>query len=111
MRKKAPALGMMLLLLVMLCSCMERHYDENNISLLYDRTWIIGKTESEITGKYGAFDRDFTLDSGEDVGQYYVNKYDGDWLDPNNMHDSYFVVFDASRVAVDAYFRQTSAGG
>ena len=111
MKNTVRILGAAVLLLVLLCACSGKRYDETNISQLYDRTWIIGRSESEIVAKYGRFDRVFTLNSGEDVGQYNVNEYDGNWLDPNNIHDSYFVVFDASRIAVDAYFRQTSVGG
>jgi len=110
-KKIVKGIGLTVLVLTILCACGQTRYDESNISRMYSREWIVGRSESEIQAKYGPFDRIYTLDSGEDVGAYYVNSYDANWLDPNNIHDTYFVVFDEERVAVDAYFRQTSRGG
>lgn len=35
-------------LLVVLCACGEKHYDESNISELYNETWIVGRSRGEI---------------------------------------------------------------
>ncbi|MBR6521932.1 MAG: lipoprotein [Oscillospiraceae bacterium] len=85
------------------------HYDESNISKLYDSERIIGSSRDAIEAKYGAFDREFIADDGSDLGAYYVN-YDNRGLDPSYIHDTYFVEFE-NDVAVDAYFRETSIGG
>ena len=86
------------------------HYDETNIHRLYDAGWIAGKTRAEIVKKYGAFDREYTLDTGENVGAYYVN-YDKGPLDASYIHDTYFVFFDDAGIALKSEFRETSIGG
>lgn len=96
--------------LLLLTGCAPKHYDAENISKLYDREWIIGKTRAEIEDKYREFDREFTSDEGEVLGAFYVN-YENRGLDPSYIHDTYFVVFDADDIAVDVYFRETSIGG
>ena len=106
--KKTVILFFVLTLFLSLCAC-EKHYDETNISELYDSEWIVGKTRAEIEKKYGEFDREFISDDGDDLGAYYVN-YDDNIFDPSYIHDTFFVVFDGDS-AVDAYFRQTSIGG
>ena len=108
--KKAIAVLMVLSFIFVLCACAEKHYDENNISELYDSEWIIGKSREEIKEKYGKFNREFVSDYGEILGAYYVN-YDNRGMDPSYIHDSYFVEFDDEDVAIDAYFRKTSIGG
>ena len=95
---------------VLCLSACSTHYDENNIHRLYDADWIVGKTPAEIQRKYGEFDRTYMLDTGEDVGAYYVN-YDGGPLDASYIHDTYFVFFDEDGVALRAEFRETSRGG
>lgn len=97
-----------LLALLMLAGCTV-HYDETNISRLYDQGWIVGSSRGEIETKYGEFNREFISDDGRDLGAYYVN-YDNRGLDPSYIHDTYFVVFE-NDVAIDAYFAQTSIGG
>lgn len=96
-------------ILLLLCAC-AAHYDETNIHRLYDADWIVGKTREEIVREYGEFKREYTLDTGEDVGVYYVN-YDAGWLDASYIHDTYFVYFDENDTAVRAEFRETSIGG
>ena len=96
--------------LLMLTGCKPNRYNAENISQLYDREWIIGKTRSEIEDKYREFDREFTSDEGDVLGAFYVN-YENRGLDPSYIHDTYFVVFDDDDIAVDAYFRETSIGG
>lgn len=96
-------------LMLLLTSCAV-HYDESNISRLYDSEWIIGKSRDEVVEKYGEFDREFVSDDGEEIGAWYVNRYDGAWLDENNMHDTFFVVFEDDFAAA-AYFEETSRGG
>ena len=96
--------------LLMLSGCKPTHYDAENISRLYDRDWIIGRSRAEIEEKYREFDREFTSDEGEVLGAFYVN-YENRGLDPSYIHDTYFVVFDEADIAVDAYFRETSIGG
>ena len=108
--KKGLALFLASLLVCCLCSCAAKYYDAENISEIYDREWIIGKTRSEIQQRYGAFDREFTSDDGKDLGAYYVN-YDNNIFDPSHIHDTYFIVFNGENVAVEAYFAQTSIGG
>lgn len=93
------------------CSdCSEKLYDETNISELYDKEQIVGKSRSEIQKEYGEFNSEFISDNGEDLGAYYVN-YDNDGIDPSYIHDTFFVEFDADGIAIDAYFRKTSVGG
>jgi len=101
-------LWVVLLALLMLAGCAV-HYDETNISRLYDQEWIVGSSRNEIENKYGEFDREFISDDGRDLGAYYIN-YENRGLDPSYIHDTYFVVFEDD-VAVDAYFAQTSIGG
>ena len=108
-RGKRWAAGVLLAALLLLTACAVR-YDESNIHRLYDADWIAGKTRQEIRRKYGEFDREYTLDTGEDVGAYYVN-YDNGWLDPSYIHDTYFVFFDENGTAVRSEFRETSIGG
>lgn len=86
------------------------HYDETNIHSLYDADWIVGRTRQEIQRKYGEFKREYRLDTGEDVGAYYVN-YENGPLDASYIHDTYFVFFDENDVALRAEFRETSIGG
>jgi len=93
----------------LLCACAP-HYDAENIHRLYDADWIVGQPREEIGRRYGAFKREYTLDTGEDVGEYYVN-YDNGPLDASYIHDTYFVYFDEEDVAVRAEFRETSIGG
>lgn len=93
-----------------LCACSTKHYDENNISELYDSNWIIGKSRDQIENKYGEFDREYVSDTSEIIGAYYVN-YDNAGLDPSFIHDTFFVIFNDADVAVDAYFEETSIGG
>lgn len=100
----------LLLAAVCLVGCSGKHYDESNISELYDRDWIVGRSVDEIEDKYGELDREYTLDSGENVGAYYVN-YDNGGIDPSYVHDTYFIVFGDDNTATDAYFAKTSAGG
>lgn len=111
--KKLVVLLIVLSFILSLCACSTKHYDENNISELYDKEWIVGKSREEIEEKYGKIDRESVLDSGENVGTYYVN-YDDDWflgLSPSYIHDTYFVVFNDQGIALDAYFSKTSIGG
>ena len=107
--KTAKPLAAVLACLLWLTACAP-HYDEINIHRLYDADWIVGKTRQEIQRKYGEFKREYTLDTGEDVGAYYVN-YDNGPLDASYIHDTYFVFFDENDVAVRAEFRETSRGG
>lgn len=93
---------------LMLTGCAV-HYDETNISRLYDYEWIVGSSRGEIEAKYGEFNREFISDDGRDLGAYYVN-YENRGLDPSYIHDTYFVVFE-NDVAIDAYFARTSIGG
>lgn len=96
-----------------LCGCSEKQYDANNISKLYNKEWIVGKSREEIQDKYGKFNSEFVSDQGENLGAYYVN-WDKGWafgLPPSNIHDTYFVIFNDEDIAVDAYFRETSIGG
>ena len=95
---------------VLCLSACSAHYDKTNIHRLYDADWITGKTRTEIQQKYGEFDRAYTLDTGEDVGAYYVN-YDDGPLDASCIHDTYFVFFDEDGIALWAEFRETSRGG
>ena len=62
--KKTVILFFVLTLFLSLCAC-EKHYDETNISELYDSEWIVGKTRAEIEEKYGEFDREFISDEDE----------------------------------------------
>ena len=94
--------------LMILAGCTV-HYDETNISRIYDHDWIVGSNRREIENKYGEFNREFISDDGRDLGAYYVN-YDNSGMDPSYIHDTYFVEFE-NDVAVDAYFAQTSIGG
>lgn len=107
---KRSLLLMALALFLILCSCSERHYDENNISDLYEKNYILGKTREQVESRYGEFNREYVLDTGEVVGAYYVN-YENKGMDPSYIHDTYFVVFDNNDVAIDAHFRETSIGG
>lgn len=97
-------------LLLLFYAILNPFYTAENIDRLYDAEWIEGKTRGEITEKYGAFDREYTLDTGEDVGAWYVN-YDNGPLDASYIHDTYFVYFDDRDVALRSEFRQTSVGG
>ena len=108
--KKLWALLLVFVLAFSFVSCRATYYDESNIASLYDGEWLIGRSREEIVKKYGAFDREFISDDGEDLGAYYVN-YDNRGIDPGYIHDTYFIVFDEADVAVDAYFRKTSVGG
>ena len=111
--KKIAAFLFVVAFTLCLCACSSKHYDENNISELYDKEWIVGKSREQIEEKYGEFQREYILDSGENVGSYYVN-WENDWflgLPPSDIHDTYFIVFNDENVAVDAYFRETSIGG
>ena len=87
----------------------EKGY-ENNISELYDKEWIVGKSREQIEDRYGEFKREYVSDTGENVGSYYVN-YENSGMDPSYIHDTYFVIFNDEDIAVDAYFRETSIGG
>lgn len=109
MKKLIPIL-IILAVALSLCACSPKHYDENNISEIYNKEWILGKTREEIENKYGEFNREYVLDSGENVGAYYVN-YENYGLDPSYIHDTYFVEFNDENIAIDAYFRETSIGG
>ncbi len=101
------------LLLALLSACSPMLYDESNIHLLYDRSWILGKSRDTIEARYGKFHREYIHTDGEDMACYKVNSrhYDSYFLDPTNIHDSYFIVFNAENIAVDAYFAETSRGG
>jgi len=107
---KKICFAIMLLLAMLLSACSGKHYDAGNISELYDRDWIIGRSREAIEEKYGDFHREFISDTGEDLGAFYVN-YENKGIDPSYIHDTYFVVFDEAGIAVDAYFRETSIGG
>lgn len=93
-----------------LLSCAPKHYDQTNIDRLYDREKIIGYTESEIVARYGSFQREAVDENGRKTARYYVN-YENHGLDPSYIHDTYFIEFDETGIAVDAYFRETSKGG
>ena len=111
--KKLVALLIILTFVFSLCGCSEKQYDANNISKLYNKEWIVGKSREEIQDKYGKFNSEFVSDQGENLGAYYVN-WDKGWafgLPPSNIHDTYFVIFNDEDLAVDAYFRETSIGG
>lgn len=108
--KKSVALLIILTFALSLCACSAKHYDENNISELYDKAWIVGKSREQIEDKYGEFKREFVSDTGENLGSYYVN-YENSGIDPSYIHDTYFVVFNDEDIAIDAYFRETSIGG
>ena len=108
--KKIVAFLLVVALILCLCSCSSKHYDENNISELYDKEWILGKSREQIEDKYGEFKREYVSDTGENVGSYYVN-YENSGMDPSYIHDTYFVIFNDEDIAVDAYFRETSIGG
>lgn len=96
-------------ILLLLTACAPRRYDESNIAKLYDREWIIGRTQTEIIRRYGEFKRIYEQDLGY-RGAYYVN-YENRGIDPSYIHDTYFIVFDENGVATDAYFVRTSIGG
>ena len=108
--KKIVAFLLVVALILCLCACFPKYYDENNISELYDKEWIVGKSREQIEDKYGEFKREYVSDTGENVGSYYVN-YENSGLDPSYIHDTYFVIFNDEDIAVDAYFRKTSIGG
>lgn len=109
MKKIFSVLCVCLGLVLILSACAPRRYDESNIDKLYHSEWIIGKTEAEIIRRYGEFQRVYERDGGH-LGAYYVN-YDNHGIDPSYLHDTYFVEFNEDRIAVDAYFRNTSKGG
>ena len=109
MRRSVVYLCLFLCLAVLLCACAPRRYDETNIGKLYNREWILGKTQSEIIRRYGDFKRVYEQDDGY-YGAYYVN-YDNVGMDPSYIHDTYFIIFDENGVATDAYFKRTSIGG
>ena len=94
---------------LLLTACAGKHYTAENISELFDRDWMIGKSCEEIEAKYRDFDREYIDDAGQELGAFYIN-YDNHGIDPSYIHDTYFVVFE-NGVAVDAYFRETSIGG
>ena len=71
--KKIVAFLLVVALILCLCACSPKHYDENNISELYDKEWIVGKSREQIEDKYGEFNREYVSDTGENVGSYYVN--------------------------------------
>lgn len=98
-----------LAILLLLTACAPRRYDESNIDKRYDRDWIIGKSQTEITRRYGEFERIYEQNLGY-RGAYYVN-YDHLGMDPSYVHDTYFIEFDENGIAVNAYFVQTSIGG
>lgn len=108
--KKIVTFLLFLMFILCLCACSSKHYDENNISELYDKEWILGKSREQIEDKYGEFRREYVSDTGEYVGSYYVN-YENSGIDPSYIHDTYFVIFNDEDIAVDAYFRETSIGG
>ena len=108
--KKAITLLVVLTFVLSLCACYAKHYDENNISELYDKEWIVGSSREQIEAKYGEFKREYVLDTGENVGAYYVN-YENSGMDPSYIHDTYFVVFNDGDIAINAYFKETSIGG
>lgn len=101
---------MLLLMFTLLTACSEKHYDESNISKLYDETWIIGKARDTIKEKYGKFNSEFISDNGENLAAYYVN-YENKGFDPSYIHDTYFIVFNENDIAIGAYFSETSRGG
>ena len=96
--------------LLLLAGCKPVRYDAENISRLYDRDWIIGRSRAEIEEKYREFDREFTSDEGEILGAFYVN-YENRGLDLSYIHDTYLVVIDDDDIADVAYFLETSIGG
>lgn len=108
--KRWAVILMVVVMLGVLGACARKHYDATNIHEKYDREWIIGKSREQIERKYGEFRREYTLDSGEDVGAYYVN-YENSGFNPSHIHDTYFVVFDDEDIAIDAYFVKSSMGG
>ena len=110
MRKSISFWCVILCLVTLLTACAPRRYDKSNIHKLYNREWIIGKTEAEIVRRYGEFKRAYQSDGGGHMGAYYVN-YENRGIDPSYIHDTYFIVFDESGVATDAYFAKTSVGG
>ncbi len=105
---------LLVLLLVMLCGCTSKHYDENNINELYNSEWIVGKSKAEIVKKYGDFDREYDTLNGKNqaAGAYYVN-YDNISfiLPPSYNHDTYFIYFDENDIATESYFAESSRGG
>ena len=109
MRRRYAFLCLFLCLIFLLTACIPRRYDESNIDKLYNREWIIGKTQGEITRRYGEFKRIYEREIGYS-GAYYVN-YDNWGIDPSYIHDTYLIIFDESGVATDAYFVRTSIGG
>ncbi len=108
--EKLVALLIVLTFALSLCACSPKHYGKNNISELYDKEWIVGKSREEIENKYGEFEREYMSDTGENLGSYYVN-YENSGIDPSYIHDTFFVVFNDEGIAIDAYFRETSIGG
>lgn len=108
--KKLIKLLVVFAFLLVVCSCSPKRYDEYNISDLYDKEWIVGKSREQIEDKYGEFKREYLSDSGENVGVYYVN-YQNRGIDPSYIHDSFFVIFDNEGISIDAYFKETSIGG
>jgi len=107
---KKLVLAAVILLVLVLCACGEKHYNAENIGEKFDSEWIIGRTRGEIERKYGSFDREFVSNEGKNLGAFYVN-YDNGPLDASYIHDTYFVEFDENGKAVAAYFRETSKGG
>lgn len=108
--KKLIILFFLLSFVLCLCACSKIHYDENSISELYDKEWIVEKSREEIVSKYGSFNREYVSDSDENVGAYYVN-YDNSGIDPSYIHDTFFIIFNDDDIAIDAYFAKTSIGG
>lgn len=97
-------------LMTLLVPCSPKVYNAENIDQLYQTDWIIGKNREEIQDRYGRFDREFVSEQGDILGAYYVN-YENDVIDPSYFHDTYFVRFNEAGKAVEAYFKNTSAGG
>ena len=109
MKKIVLVTATMIVTLLLMCACTEKHYDESNISELYSKEWIIGKSQEEIEDKYGPF-QESVSDDGNFRGAFYIN-YDNKGIDPSYVHDTYWVVFNQDHIAIDAYFIQNSAGG
>ena len=108
--KRLVKLFTLLTFLLVICACSPKRYDENNISDLYNKEWIVGKSREQIEDKYGEFEREYVSNFGENIGAYYVN-YQKSGIDPSYIHDTYFVIFDEKDISIDAYFRKTSIGG
>ena len=111
--KRIFTILIVLTLLFSLCSCDKQHYDENNISDLYDEQWIVGKSIEVVKQKYGEFERVSSSNDGKTYCEYYVN-YDNEWslgLPPSYIHDTYTIVFNNDNIAIETFFSETSLGG